>query len=105
MNEPGGEGDPKNEAEALKSNILKSLEDLRPLTDIPPADQRPTGMSAEQYADWKNLTALLDVVKPPQQTTASPATTEVNITTDNNTQAKQPTIPSSTPTPPLSSLK
>lgn len=72
MAEPGGEGQqPETEADRLKTDISKTLEALRPLTPTPPADQLPKGVNADQWADMKNLTDLLDIVRPPQKSDAA----------------------------------
>lgn len=61
----------------LKKNIGKTLEALRRLTPTPPPEQLPKSVSADQWADMKNLTDLLDLVAPkkpesPTQTTTPP---------------------------------
>jgi len=54
----------KEAAAQLKQDIEKSLEALRPFTPVPPTQELPTGVTAGQWQDMKNLTDLLNTLRP-----------------------------------------
>ena len=68
--------EPQTETTGEASDLQKTLENLRPLTEVPPPDQLPKGVSAETFADLKNLTDLMDIVKAPINSTPTPSTTK-----------------------------
>jgi len=57
----------QSKSEELKKDIGNILEALRPLTPTPSTDQLPKGVNANQWADMKNLTDLLDIIRGPKQ--------------------------------------